>query len=522
MKYKFNPDYFPILYGFFYLIFNYFHLSENLSLSHDSIYYLIDITDNPYILHPHHLLFFPVSSFLSKTLIFIGINSVKDSIALQSAAAGSIVLVILYYILRHNFSFTKYSSRLAVVLVSVIYGFWFYCLSIETYHLPLIFIFLSLYFITKKEIDSQSVILSAIFGGIAVLFHQLHGLFGLVVVLYLTINGFKKNFRPILIFSVVFNIVWITGYIVAFIHLDLYSLDRITRWFFKYNYEVNSWASMNSSFIFKPFVGIIRSFVTIHPLFISTEMSSIVTGIFANKEFSDDAYLIRGFSGIHFYIYAILSLITAISVISLLMIKRKVIRSEIFTNLHFRIILVFLVVYSIFFSFWDSSNLEFWIPQSILICIIASFAAGSIRNQIYKLLIPAIWVTSLFYINYQYTISLVDDKNNSYFYVEVSDATNVLPDSSVIIYDKEWIAKPSYQIYSDFRFICIKETDKNLSNINLHKSIDSIISENKIAAVKSRLIKPDFDLSKYFYTIDTFGRNSFHIFSKRKMNKTKY
>jgi hypothetical protein len=358
--------------------------------------------------------------------------------------------------------------------------------------------------------------LSAFWGGIAVLFHQLHALFGVVVVMYLILYGFRKNFKNIIIFSLIFNIVWIAVYGLAIIQMEINSIDSFSKWFFKYNYEVNSWSSMNASFIIKPCVGIIRSFVTIHPLFISNDFSSVILSIFSNKEFSDDAFIVRNFSGFHFYLYLFLSFLLSITFVSLLIIKSKEIKNKFIISKEFRIVLVFLIIYSTFFLFWDSSNLEFWIPQSLLICIVIAYSIGTINNKYYRFLVPVFCVASLFYINYNYTISLVADKSNNYFYTEVDDAKKVLSNSSVIIYDKEWIAKPSYQIYSDIDFLCINPTDTNSQSNKLYFIIDSVLNNNNILAVKSTLINQDFAFNNYIYSIDKFGLNKFHIFKNRK------
>jgi Gpi18-like mannosyltransferase len=195
MKLSLPEDKFPYIFSLFYFVFNSFFISRVLALTHDSIYYYDEILTRPHNLFPHHLLFTPFMSIFSGIIKLSGINSDLIAISLVNTIAGSVIVIIIYKILRNNFNYTKTASRIAVLICSFSFSFWFYNLNIETYQLPMVFIFSAIYFLTREPRRNTDLYIAAMLGGIGVLFHQLHGLFGLVAVIFLIISGVKKNLK---------------------------------------------------------------------------------------------------------------------------------------------------------------------------------------------------------------------------------------------------------------------------------------------------------------------------------------
>jgi hypothetical protein len=173
----------------------------------------------------------------------------------------------------------------------------------------MVFIFSAIYFLTREPRRNTDLYIAAMLGGIGVLFHQLHGLFGLVAVIFLIISGVKKNLKQIIFFAIIFNVIWLAGYSIAIYYLELRSFEDVSRWFFLYHHEMDGWSSFNSTFFIAPLIGFLRSFVSINGLFINSTVSEFMFGYFKHQNLEDDAYIVRNVDSFEFYIYIILLLI---------------------------------------------------------------------------------------------------------------------------------------------------------------------------------------------------------------------
>lgn len=459
MKPALPEDKFPYIFSIFYFIFNSFFISRVLALTHDSIYYYDEILTRPDNLFPHHLLFTPFISRFSALLKLLGINSDLIAISLVNTIAGSVILIIIYKILSENFKYTKTASRLSVLICAFSFSFWFYNLNIETYHLPLVFVFSSIYFLTREPRKKRDLYFSAILGGIGVLFHQLHGLFGLAAVIFLAISGFKKNLKQIIVFTIIFNFIWIAGYSIAIYYLDLKSFAEVSRWFFLYHHEMDGWSTFNSTFFVAPLIGFLRSFVSINGLFINSTISEFMFGYFKYQNLEDDAYIVRNVASYEFYIYIILLLTLAVLIIFVAVSNFAIIKQT-FLKISSRFVLViFFLIYSGFFIFWAPVNLEFWIPQSLAFWIIFSASFNNSYLNKKNILVAAGIIIVLFYLNFRYTIVLTKDFDNDLYYSEVQDAKELLPQGSIIFYEHGWIIDKYYEVYApEITFI---SPDKN-------------------------------------------------------------
>lgn len=513
-KLAYPKDIFPYIFILFYFTFNFIFISECLSITHDSIYYLDALIDRPFELFPHHLLFIPVTSQLSNFFILIGIKSKLVAASLVNSLAGSIILILIYKIVRNNFKFEVRSSRITISLCAFSFGFWFYNLNIETYLLPLVFVLGSIYLLTLNDFSLSKIILAAILGGISVLFHQQHGLFGLAVVFFLLFDGYKKNLKKILVFAFVFNLTWLFGYIIAIILLGFKSLDEIFHWFFLYHYTMNAWSQFGLSFFIAPIIGIIRSVISIQGVFINDALSQKIFQLFRDNNLADDAYLVRNLNEVYLFIYIFL-IAVIFSLLSVVVIKN--IKSLPILHLkNKRIILLYLLlaVYSAFFIFWVPSNLEFWIPQSLFFGVILGYL---INNKITDRRIyfqATIVVILLFILNFRFTILLTSDRDNDYYYSEVIGAKNKLPANSMIIYDNEWLVSKYYKLYApELSFISYYDA-LGIKQINdLNEFINKSIKVHNYIAIKESLIDESM-LKKFEYNYNIhkvkIGDNSFY------------
>lgn len=499
MKLSLPEDKFPYIFSLFYFIFNSFFVSRVLALTHDSIYYYDEIISRPDNLFPHHLIFTPFMSRSSEIIKYFGVGSDLIAMSLVNTIAGSVIIIIIYKILTENFSYTKLASRIAVLICSFSFSFWFYNLNIETYQLPLVFVFSSIFFLTREPRKNSELYFAAILGGIGVLFHQLHGLFGLVAVIFLTISGFKKNLNQIIIFTILFNIVWISGYSIAIYLLDLRTFEEVSRWFFLYHHDMDGWTSFNTSFFIAPLIGFLRSFVSINGIFINSNLSERIFNSFRNQNLEDDAYIVRNLNSFDFFIYLVLLLIL-ISLVGYLLISNFSAIKQAFAKTNNRsIILILSIVYSGFFIFWAPVNLEFWIPQSLAFWIMLSalFTQGFIDRK--KVFIAFGIIFILFYVNFRYTILLTKDLENDMYYAEVKDALTYLPNNAIIVYDYDWIIGKYYELYApNLKFVSFNVVMDSSEAEAFREFIFNIIEKDEPILIKSDLMEivllPDPDI----------------------------
>jgi hypothetical protein len=490
MKLALPEDRFPYIFSVFYFIFNSFFISRVLALTHDSIYYYDEILTRPDNLFPHHLLFTPFISRFSALLKLLGINSDLIAISLVNTIAGSVILIIIYKILSENFKYTKTASRISVLICAFSFSFWFYNLNIETYHLPLVFVFSSIYFLTREHRKKRDLYFSAVLGGIGVLFHQLHGLFGLTVVIFLAISGFKKNLKQIIVFTIIFNFIWIAGYSIAIYYLDLKSFAEVSRWFFLYHHEMDGWSTFNSTFFIAPLIGFLRSFVSINGLFINSTASEFMFGYFKYQNLEDDAYILRNIASFEFYIYIILLLTLAVLIIYVAVSNFSIIKQT-FLKISNRIILIiFFLIYSGFFIFWAPVNLEFWIPQSLAFWIIFSASFNNTYLNKKNILVAVGIIIILFYVNFRYTIILTKDFDNDLYYSEVQKAKELLPPGSIIFYEHGWIIDKYYEIYApEITFISLDKNFIPQKQETFEKDLQIILKNHSALFIQAGLEK---------------------------------
>jgi hypothetical protein len=520
-----KKDLFPLLFAIGYLMLNIIFTSKVFSLSHDSILYFWEIVERYFVLHPHHLLFCPTMTLGSDLLTNLGFQSTQFAVNFINSIATSATLVIIYIILKNNLGLNLFTARTAVLLCAFSYAYWFYAINIETYQLPLVFVFALVYMITKRPLSTSNLILAAIFGGIAVLFHQLHALMGVVVVLYLALTGLKSNLTKIFIFSVVFNLVWLIGYAIALYILGYDTFDKVSYWFFLYHHEVNSWSGFGTSFFLKPFIGIIRSVVSIHGLLIEGELNSMLLRMFAEKDLHDDAFIVRNMGAFDFVLYISILLSLLASVIYVFSSQIVRIRRVFASNSRYLFFLIFMLVYAVFFVFWDPTNMEFWIPQSILFWICFAVLLGKITPKKRGVIIAVGTVVLLFFLNFRYTILPASQIENDLYYTEVSEAMQSLPKNSIIVYEIEWIAYKYYKIFSPFEFVIPDSLNSQIDDFTFEHYINDKNTQGITVAIKSLVLENQSDLDEKELSEHTkamFGITEFFIFKPDTVGKQEY
>ena len=446
----------------FFLIIYIAFISEIPSLTHDSITYANEIENDELVFHPHHLLYHALSLYWYKLLLILGIGGTAlAKIASLNSLFGAAGISLIYIILRKDMGMNVLNSLLISGIAGFSFGYWFYSINVEVYIIPLIFILMSIHLYNQKS----NITLIALFSAVAALFHQIHILFGITLMITFFVRN-KYTLRQIAFFSIAYFLVIAIPYILVMSYLNISSFDDISYWLTKYHHEVNSWNDISFSMIVKDLVGFTRSLVSTYGMFRIEIITDALNSFFPDKNFDNEIYLLRNISAfsvisymiftVFFYILYVYSLIY-----TLLKIPKMIKKDEVL------IIIITIAVYSIFFSFWDSANVEFWIPQSTLLWLLIGYAFLSKRKYIGMFMLMIVFI-----INFIWAIIPANNIKNDHYYAIVKSASEFKSKSTVLLKDK-WIKEEYFKKYSALETIDIREYREQISDFELNNMIIS-------------------------------------------------
>jgi hypothetical protein len=184
-----------------------------------------------------------------------------------------------------------------------------------------------------------------------------------------------------------------------------------------------------------------------------------------------------------------------------------------------------MLVYAVFFVFWDPTNMEFWIPQSILFWICFAVLLGKITPKKRGVIIAVGTVVLLFFLNFRYTILPASQIENDLYYTEVSEAMQSLPKNSIIVYEIEWIAYKYYKIFSPFEFVIPDSLNSQIDDFTFEHYINDKNTQGITVAVKSLVLENQSDLYEKELSEHTkamFGITEFFIFKPDTVGKSEH
>lgn len=345
--------------------------SDNLALTHDSLTYLADIeAGGARLFHPHHLLYNAAAALWLSAGQLLGLAShASSAVALLNSAFGAFAAGVFHALLRHR---TRVPRRLAVcatIGASVSFGFWFYSVSVEVYLLPLLFLLVTLYSVLAPNLTHRRVFVVGLLHGVAMLGHQIHVLFGLVLIAALWLRRTNTAFsfkRAIGLYVAGGAIVVLAGYgavLLAVIRPS--NLADAWTWFTLYAQGESYWAGLSVSALAKAAMGLSRALVGGHFAFALPSVQEAMTAAFPGKSLVDEAFLVRGLPTYALYLLfaggTLFGLgFAAVTVRGVL--RRRQMSAE--ARPLAQLAALWIGIYSAFFLFWQPYNVEFWIPQA--------------------------------------------------------------------------------------------------------------------------------------------------------------
>jgi hypothetical protein len=472
-------------------------ITQNYSLSHDSTYYLNNIEFEGWTFHPHHLIFHVIAKlWYNFTNIIPLINKLDISykVGIFNSLFAALSLSYLLRFFSNKLNFSRFNSYGLVFLVGFSWGFWYYSGCFEVYIIPLYFIMLAAANLMEFMNGSQNLNRAIVYISVATLYHQSNIL--LFAALFLLLIFFKRekilnNFTKIILIS--FVIIGIPYLFAGIIFNANYSFAEFWSWLTLYGHGVpEHWSKFGLGMLKNDAAGFLRTFYSSYFIYSIESISQFMVNAFKDKWLGEEIFLVRNMSSTTGYILLSSVILSLLGYLVLIINNFKNVKENFQKNKNFLVIIIFFSgILSVFFTFWSSSNLEFWIPQNlfILILIVSLFAQN--KKILNKIIILSIIIIS-FSVNFFGGIYYSVDKHNDLYYSQISGIIKSNLDNTLVI-------TPNRLVLTDY---LIRYKVKNFISIDdfyiSTKNRDSLIIklDEKINQSTSEYIYATYDLKK--------------------------
>ncbi len=466
-----------------------FTLSHNLVASHDSIGYINEIDHYQWLFHPHHLLYNPISILWLKLLRVLGFSSDSSLIvASLNSIFGAGSLVLLYHILRVRLKSDLFSSISTLILIGSSFGFWFYSDCVEVYIIPLFFLLAVLNLLLKSRLSTRDILLIAIFHGLGVLFHQIHVLLGFAIIARLIL--FRKDLEPslskalTLYLAPAMSIIFLAYGLVLTLNVHAKNLNDILYWGTAYSHTLpDSWNVPSLKSLFKAFIGFSHAIFGGHFMFAVPAIKERLVQILGSHELKDEIFLVSTLSPFVAQVLTLFSAIFGVILIFVISVSLKLLKA-ISRNLTPAIVSVgvWMLVYCLFFWVWDPTNLEFWIPQTVLLLLMLHYCLQRFNNRKLATALMVILPLLMGVTNYFGSIRQLRDEHFDYFYVEATSLGAMVTANDIILTDEQWIVEDYYKRFTKASIfspedIADKRPEYAIAKESLAAKIDSSLTK---------------------------------------------
>ena len=504
-----SKGYDAILITILFFVFYSITRAANLSSAHDSIAY-INIIDNSIAYHPHHLLYYWLARKWIQFWSLLIISSSSIILTEQlNICFGCLSLSLFYLILRARLSIRRIFALIGTTLIGFSFGFWFYSTTVEVYIIPLFFITLALYQVTRKNLTISWIIFIGCIHGIAALFHQVHILF-FVVIVYVLFRKYHSSIKlvikPISLYTVTFMATVMMPYLyVAFGIYHQSSFGQFVNWLTTYAQDKQYWHSLNVKSLVSACIGFGNAIIGGHFTFAISSIRLRFENLLSGKALSDEVFLVRHLTTMESLTLFVGSVVLVLYLSAMILYKIRFLNVIYRENKNSAIggLIVWFITYSVFFIFWEPSNLEFWIPQSVAFWLIfismmnylPKKDISSIKARILGLLCVALF---LLCINYFGSIRWLSHFENDYYYVKSQTIAENESEGDLIIIGDPWILKEYLHRYAKSEILSTvteyKKTEhKKLAIERIKQNIDNTVSNNNHVFIFSDAFKPSIN-----------------------------
>lgn len=449
--------------------------AQNISAAHDAAEYLLEIRNGLYF-HPHHLFFNATAALWIGAMqsLFPSLEAAA-CIGWLNAIFGAACFALVVQILQRRIGLTPTNAILGALPSAFSFGVWFYSTTVEVYIIPLFFLLLALYLLTAKELPMRRILLAAGVHGVAVLFHQVHVLFTIPAI-YLLWRHFRQrpgspwgdSLIPRITAYLLLSgaVAAIPYFIIGVFVLDLHSPAAFTEWLFRYTRNGGFWYGLSLGTLVKAAIGFSKSIIGGEFLFAIEAIRAMLLRALPDKWLQDQEFLVRQLPQQVAFVLAVLSVVIA-GLTGFLLFNIRRWRALLLRRFETASpLIVFGAAYSLFFFFWEPSNPEFWIPQSVLFWMLiagvafapsleAEAAAGMPAHGA-QLTLAAIALL-LLVVNGLGSIRWLMSEENDYFATQATVLSGEVRESDVVGIADDWIMKDILQMKGMYRHCSFME-----------------------------------------------------------------
>ncbi len=450
-------------------------LVENFSASHDSINYLVGISEGKNLVHPHHL-FYHIVVYGWVQLLQRIFPEIPDYYlaASFSAFCGSAILTLAWQFFTRRFLLNSGQALAGVLVIAFSYGTWFYSVNIEVYTAPLFFILLCIYYLSGP-VSPRTINKLFFFHCCAILFHQVNILFALILIVYIWTVLKEQRYKYLLQYLasgllLVGGAYFIAGWIVE----GNQSLETFGNWVLGYTYGHNYWQPISLRTPFNVITGFSHALIGGHFVFNLSGPDGFMHRILASHNLADEIFIARNLSMFWSWVLLILTLVFCWL---LLRTGFLLFRNISAISSRYKILVLLLagtfILYSLFFLFWMPEILEFWIPQTVIMWLLLAGALPAVVPPKPRFSPVLLMALLLFIINYAGSIRWLQKIENDWYYQMVLPVKEVSEENDLILVEKGWILKDYLDYFSRSAVREIRSGETWAGQIPL---IDSVLS----------------------------------------------
>jgi hypothetical protein len=430
-------------------------LAANFSGPHDSIGYLNGIIKGGENLsHPHHLLYHYSAWYWLHFTQFI-FPGIKDYYLVEAftALCGSVSMAIVYSFFRWRFNWKVLPAVVFSSVIAFSYGMWFYSANIEVYAPAMMFLLASLYKLSSPSFSKKDIWQVAVLHCLAVLFHQLHILFAVVILYIFWTRRKQLPIIPSLVSYALTGLILVGGtyFLMGWVVAGQDSVEKWTGWIQGYTRHHDYWQMPSIRTPFFVFTGFTHALVGGHFVFRLPGIDSYFDKLQSVHSLHDEIFLARHISGGTAVMLALLTLLLA--AMMLMLVIRFIRKYKIIRATWPSVIppLVFCgAVYSAFFCVWMPEILEFWIFQSVLLwlLLLGTLSITGFPFKLRNILVGLTLSITLFVVNYFGSIRWLQDLNHDWYYLKVRPVQQAVKKNDVVLLQQGWILKDFLEYFT--------------------------------------------------------------------------
>jgi len=422
-------------------------LAENFSGPHDSINYLNGIVKGHPLINQHHLLYHVTARYWLVLMqpLFPGVHNYYIVEAF-TALWGSGSLVVAYCFFRKRFNLPVFTSAASTAVIAFSYGFWFYSVNIEVYGPPMFFLLLALYVMTRPELKKNDITKIIILHILAILFHQINILFGIIVLYKFWVERQKINVFKAVAGYALAGLIFVGGayFYAGWIIEGQNTFPLWTSWMKGYARQAQYWQPMDLSMPGHVVIGYSHAFIGGHFVFQIPEVHSYIDKSLGVHSLHDELFLVRNSSPT--FVVVLSSLAITVAILMVWMVIRFILKFKTIITGRKKLVLPIVycgAVYSIFFCFWMPEILEFWILQTVLFWLLMLGLAPIYRFPLQLKTNTGIvfFAISLFTVNFFGSVRPLMKIENDWYYNKVIPVMNTATSKDLVLLQDAWILK---------------------------------------------------------------------------------